>query len=214
MSDRRLLIYFLADTSGSMRGEPIESVNIGLRSMMSALRQNPYALETVHLSIVTFDSEVKEILPVTSIETASLPEIVCPQSGATMLGEGLDFIVDKVRREVRKSHAESKGDWRPLLFVLTDGKPTDVLAFRQATPQVKACGFGSIIACAAGPKADAEALKTFADRVVSLDTMDANSFSSFFQWVSTAVTVGSSSVGAGGSGVELPPPPPEVQVVF
>ncbi|WP_032969043.1 vWA domain-containing protein, partial [Stenotrophomonas maltophilia] len=196
MSDRRLIIYFLADTSGSMRGEPIESVNIGLRSMMSALRQNPYALETVHLSIVTFNSEVAEILPITPIETAAIPDIVCPQSGATMLGEGLEFIAAKVQREVRRSSADNKGDWRPLLFVLTDGKPTDVLAFKEVVPKIKACGFGTIIACAAGPKADAEALKTFADRVVSLDTMDANSFSSFFQWVSTAVTAGSSSVGA------------------
>ncbi|WP_457806091.1 vWA domain-containing protein [Stenotrophomonas maltophilia] len=214
MSDRRLIIYFLADTSGSMRGEPIESVNIGLRSMMSALRQNPYALETVHLSIVTFNSEVAEILPITPIEAAAIPDIVCPQSGATMLGEGLEFIVAKVQREVRRSSADNKGDWRPLLFVLTDGKPTDVLAFKEVVPKIKACGFGTIIACAAGPKADAEALKTFADRVVSLDTMDANSFSSFFQWVSTAVTAGSSSVGAASTGVELPPPPPEVQVVF
>lgn len=213
MSERRLPIYFLVDTSGSMRGEPIESVNIGLRSTMSALRQNPYALETVHLSIVTFDSEVKELLPLTAIEVASIPDIVCPQSGATLIGAGLEFIVDKVHREVRKSSAQAKGDWRPLLFVMTDGKPTDVLAFKEVVPKIKACSFGNIIACAAGPKADADSLKTFADKVVSLDTMDAHSFASFFQWVSTAVTAGSSSVGATSTGVELPPPPPEVQLV-
>ncbi len=213
MTDRRLPIYFLADTSGSMRGEPIESVNIGLRSMVAALRQNPYALETVHLSIVTFDSEIKEVLPLTAIETVALPEIVCPQSGATLIGAGLEFIVEKVHREVRRTSSDNKGDWRPLLFVLTDGKPTDVLAYKEVVPKIKACGFGNIIACAAGPKADAESLKSFADRVVSLDTMDANAFASFFQWVSTAVTAGSSSVGASSTGVELPPPPPEVQFV-
>ena len=213
MNNRRLPVYLLVDTSGSMRGEPIESVNIGLRAMVSALRQNPHALETVFLSIVTFDSEVKEVLPLTSLETAAVPEIVCPQSGATLIGAGLEFIVDKVQREVMKGSEDRKGDWRPLLFVLTDGKASDTLAFKEVVPRIQACGFGSIVACAAGPKADPESLKSFASRVVSLDTMDAASFAGFFQWISTAVTAGSASMGATAT-VELPPPPPELQVVI
>lgn len=213
MNNRRLPVYLLVDTSGSMRGEPIESVNIGLRAMVSALRQNPHALETVYLSIVTFDSEIKEVLSLTSLEAAAIPDIQCPQSGATLIGAGLEFICDKVQREVLKGSDDRKGDWRPLLFVLTDGKASDTLAFKEVVPRIKACNFGSIVACAAGPKADPEALKSFATRVVSLDTMDASSFAGFFQWISTAVTAGSASMGATAN-VELPPPPPEVQVVI
>jgi uncharacterized protein YegL len=55
MSLRRLPVYLLLDTSGSMRGEPIQSVNVGLHAMLQALRQDPYALESVHLSVITFD---------------------------------------------------------------------------------------------------------------------------------------------------------------
>ena len=214
MSDRRLPIFFLIDTSGSMKGEPIESVNIGLRALVSALRQNPYALETVYLSITTFNIQVEEILPLTAVETVIVPEVTCPASGATMLCAALSFVVEKAQREVRRSSADAKGDWRPLLFVLTDGKPSDSLAYSEAAQQVKAFGFGSIVACAAGPKADANVLKAFTDQVVSLDTMDAHSFANFFQWVSTAVTAGSSSVGATHTGGALPPPPPEVHFVI
>lgn len=43
--DRRLPIYLLIDSSGSMRGEPIQSVNVGLSAMLSALRQDPMRLK-------------------------------------------------------------------------------------------------------------------------------------------------------------------------
>ncbi len=54
---RRLPVYLVIDTSGSMRGESIHSVNVGIQAMLSALRQDPYALESVHISIITYDNE-------------------------------------------------------------------------------------------------------------------------------------------------------------
>jgi uncharacterized protein YegL len=212
-SSRRLPVYLLIDTSGSMRGEPIESVNVGLRAMQSSLRQNPYAIETVHLSITTFDSLIKDVLPLTALEDVNMPEIACPSSGATLLGEALEHILARVRSELRHSTPEQKGDWAPLLFIMTDGKPTDTLAYSEAAPQIRAFSFGSIIACAAGPKADPAGLRAVTDHVVSLDTMDSAAFTAFFQWVSTTVTSGSMSVGAATS-LTLPPPPPEINVVL
>ena len=99
MSNRRLLTYICIDTSGSMRGEPIEAVNSGLHALMSSLRQNPYALESVHLSITTFDSQIQTVLPLTPLEQVVLPEIVCPESGATFLGGVLEHIVQAVKQD-------------------------------------------------------------------------------------------------------------------
>ena len=66
MSTRRLPVYLLLDTSGSMQGEPIHAVNVGLQSLAASLRQDPYALESVFISIITFDMEVKEVVPLTA----------------------------------------------------------------------------------------------------------------------------------------------------
>ena len=211
---RRLLTYICIDTSGSMRGEPIEAVNNGLAAMMSSLRQNPYALESVHLSIITFDSLVKEVLPLTPLEQVVLPEITCPESGATFLGGVLEYVCDAVKRDRIVGTAEHKGDWRPILIVLTDGKPTDLLVFREIVPQIKALGFGNIVACAAGPKADSSYLTQLADTVAALDTMDAASFAQFFQWVSAAISGSSVSVGSPNSDNALPPPPPVINIVM
>lgn len=210
---RRLPVYILLDTSGSMRGEPIHSVNVGLQSMLSALRQDPYALESVHLSIITFDLEAKVYLPLTPLDQVQLTNIDVPSAGATFMGAALELLAEQVTQHLQKSTDEVKGDWRPLLFVMTDGSPSDVYAYQQAIPVIQQLNFASIVACAAGPKAKQEHLLQLTDKVVVLDTMDAASFAGFFKWVSASVVVGSSSAGISGS-VSLPPPPPEVQLVL
>lgn len=196
-----------------MRGEPIHSVNAGLQAMLGALRQDPYALESVYISLITFDVEAREVMPLTPLDEVQLPEITVPEAGPTFLGAALELLVKHVDRDIKKSTPEAKGDWRPLLFVMTDGSPSDLQVFRNAIPEVKRRNFGTIVACAAGPKAKQDYLKELTDRVVTLDTMDSASFAGFFRWVSASVAAGSSSAGAVGQ-TSLPPPPAEVRLVL
>lgn len=210
---RRLPVFILLDTSGSMRGEPIHSVNVGLQSMLSALRQDPYALESVYLSVITFDMEAKVYLPLTPLDQVQIPDLDVPNVGATFMGAALELLAHEVQQNVQKSTDDVKGDWRPLLFLMTDGSPSDVYAYQQIIPTIKQSNFATIVACAAGPKAKTEALLQLTDQVVVLDTMDSNSFSSFFKWVSASVVAGSSSAGLTDS-ISLPPPPAEIQLVL
>jgi len=213
MSDRRLPVYLLLDTSGSMRGEPIEAVKVGVQALVSGLRQDPYALESVHLSLITFDQKANVLVPLTSLETFQMPVLQCPSSGPTHLGEALRELCECVEREVTRTTAEHKGDWRPLLFIMTDGSPSDTAVYNEWAVKTRALGFATIIACAAGAKAKEEPLRKVADHVVTLDTMDSATFSGFFKWVSSTVVAGSMSMGAT-SQVPLPPPPQEVHVVI
>lgn len=203
----------MIDTSGSMKGEPIESVKVGLEAMIASLRQDPFALESVNISIITFDSSVNQLLPLTELENLQLPEIVTPDSGPTHLGAALELLCKVVDKEVRLSTPDRKGDWMPLLFIMTDGKPSDIQLYNQMIPEVKKRHFASVIACAAGMHARTEPLKLLTDQVYSLDTVDSSTFKQFFKWVSDSIGVGNRSIGAADELV-LPPPPAEVNVVI
>ena len=210
---RRLPVYLLIDTSGSMTGEPIESVKVGLEAMLSSLRGDPFALESANISIITYDREVKVILPLTPLEDIQLPEITCPESGPTNMGAALKTLCKQIDSEVHLSTPTQKGDWMPLLFLMTDGKPSDIMEYNEAIPEVKKRKFATIVACAAGSKAKTEPLLQLTDQVYTLDTMDKSSFSQFFKWVSSSIGVGNRSIGAT-SDLILPPPPEEVNNVL
>lgn len=210
---RRLPIYIVIDTSGSMNGEPIASVNVGLQAMVHALRQDPHALDSVHLSLITFDNEVKEIFSLTPLDQVQIPEITCPKSGATNLGAALELTINSIEKNVQRSSADHKGDWRPMMFLMTDGAPSDTACFNAMVTKIRNGQFGKIIACAAGPKAKEEFLKQITDTVVSLDTTDSAAFANFFKWVSASVEQ-TSGAGASTNTTPLPPPPAEIQVVI
>ncbi len=210
---RRLPVYLLLDCSGSMYGEPIEAVKNGVQVLVSTLRQDPYALETAYLSIITFDSSAQQVAPLTELSAFQQPNIQA--SGCTALGEALSLLAQRADQEVTKTTEEKKGDWKPLVFIMTDGEPTDDL--NKGLAEFKKRKWGMVVACAAGAGANTDTLKKITECVVSLDTADSATIKAFFKWVSASVSTGSMKVEEAGAEAttlsELPPPPPEVNIV-
>jgi uncharacterized protein YegL len=210
---RRLPVYLLLDTSGSMSGEPIEAVKNGVQVMISALRQNPQAIETAFISIITFDSVAQQIIPLTDL--ASFQMVDLRATGTTALGEALKLVANRIDNEVAKTTTEQKGDWKPLVFIMTDGIPTD--DWLPGLNEFKQRKTAFTVACAAGAGADTAILKQITENVVSLDTADSASIGKFFQWVTASIGVTSTRVEDGGKEIqgikELPPPPSELNIV-
>jgi uncharacterized protein YegL len=210
---RKLPVYLLLDTSGSMLGEPIEAVKNGVQTLVAALRQDPYALETAYLSVITFDNGARQVVPLTELANFQMPNIQA--LGQTCMGDALQLLAQKVETEVQKTTAEVKGDWKPIVFIMTDGTPTDDLNAGLAA--IRSKRFGMIIACAAGANANVDALRQITESIGSRATADSSTISAFFKWVSASISTGSQKVEASGKEVgglqELPPPPPEINIV-
>lgn len=209
---RRLPVYILIQTSGAMRGEPIEAIKVGLETLVASLRQDPFALESVHLSVITFNRTPEQILPLTELESLQIPTVPQPEAAGTHLGEALEFMCKKVDSEVMLSTPERKGDWMPLLFIMCNGKVSDTQLFQQTLPIIKQKHFGSIVACLVGNPIT-ENVEQFTDNIVNMDTADSSTIKQFFKWVSASISVGNRSVGATDE-IILPPPPPEVHAVI
>jgi uncharacterized protein YegL len=196
-----------------MSGEPIEAVKNGVQVMISSLRQNPQAIETAFISIITFGSTADQIIPLTDL--ASFQMVDLRASGTTSLGAALKLVSNKIDTEVNKTTAEQKGDWKPLVFIMTDGLPTD--DWQSGLSEFKRRKTAFTVACAAGNGADSKILKQITDNVVTLDTADSQSISKFFAWVTASIGVSSTKVEDSGKEVtglnELPPPPSELNIV-
>jgi len=210
---RRLPVYLVLDVSGSMHGEPIEAVRNGMQMLVSTLRTDPYALETAFLSVITFDEKARQAVSLTELMAFQPPTIEA--GSTTSLGDALKVVKECIEREVKKTTAEEKGDWKPLVFIMTDGQPTD--DWEKGLNEFRKVKTGMVIACAAGPQADTKILKQITEVVVSLDTADSSTIGAFFKWVSASISTSSKKVDltkAESSEIsELPPPPPQITLV-
>jgi uncharacterized protein YegL len=186
MSIRRLPVYLVLDVSESMAGPAIEAVDKSIQALVAELKKDPHALETAHMSVITFAREAKQIVPLTDIADFVPPKLSV-RTG-TSLGKALRLLLDCMAREVIRTSDCQKGDYKPLVYLLTDGQPTDdwrpaVEALRRANnPKI-----ANIIAVGCGPDADVEILRQVSETVLLIPTASQESLSRFFVWLSSSV---------------------------
>ncbi len=194
---RRLPIFLVIDVSESMAGPGIENVRQGVRDLMTALMSDPYALETACLSVITFAGTAKVITPLTSILDFQIPDF--PIGAGTSLSAALTVLDQEIESKVKKNTVSAKGDWRPLVFFLTDGSPTD--NYQGAVAKWKA-KYGSKVeptAVLMGKDSDASALASLTNHILVFKDASAASYKEFFRWVSTSIQASSKEIGETGN---------------
>ncbi len=209
LPERRLPVFLLLDVSASMQGAPILAVNEGVKLLHDQLMDTPTALETVWISIISFGSSASTVVPLTPLPSFHLPEEL-HAGGTTALGAAFKLLEKSLDEDIRVGSETTKGDWRSLIFLLTDGEPTDnwepVIARLKNRSERK---MGSVIALACGNAINEETLKQITDHVVRMENVNVDYLKGFFQWVSQSIGGASVSAHAAGDASQKLPPLPE-----
>jgi uncharacterized protein YegL len=198
--DPRVACVLLLDTSASMGGEPIAALNAGYDALREALSEDPLARKRVEIAVVTFGGTVDLVVPFT--EGRDLPPQTFTAGGGTPMGGALDLGLDQVLARKQTYKEAGLEYFRPWLFVITDGAPTDAQQFTAAAARVRAAeGKKGVTVFGVGVTgADMATLAQISERQpVGLAGLE---FIKMFQWLSASMAVVSQST-PGGSDAQI-----------
>ena len=189
----------LLDVSGSMRGQPIDELNAGLGTFKDELAADALAMKRVEVGIITF-GPVRTELPFQSASTFYAPTLT--SQGDTPMGEAIRQGLEMVRQRKDEYRTNGIAYYRPWVFLITDGGPTDewqsaAAAVREGETS-KAFAFFAI-----GVKgANMETLRKISSREPLM--LDGLRFRELFSWLSSSLR----SVSRSTPGTEVPLQPP------
>lgn len=189
---RKLPVYFLIDVSESMVGDQINSIEEGISHVVQELKKDPYALETVFISIMVFAGKAKTIVPLTDIVTFYPPKFSV--GSGTNLSDGLGQLMFEMRKNYAPATPERKGDWKPIVFLFSDGVPTDNPQSAINEWKLNWSNKSSLIAISLGDAESVLTLKELTQDVYLIDDTSTNTYKKFFKWVTASIKSSSSSV--------------------
>ena len=189
---RRLPIYFVMDLSTSMgiSGADI-LLHKSLTKTFSSMLTDPMAIETIYASMIGYHDEAFVISELKSVTDITVPPLTV--GGLTSTGAALSLLAKRMLIDITPNTPTSRGDWRPIAFVLTDGMCTDSL--RNGVADITRADTGLIYACGIGNKVSIDELKTITDNVILLN--DGQSLDHLFEWISHSISINSLSLNKG-----------------
>lgn len=190
----------LLDVSGSMTGLSLDELNAGLTLFKDELAADSLAMKRVEIGIVTF-GPVNVEMPFTTA-AAFFPPTLQAQ-GDTPMGAAILEALNMVRDRKQDYRSNGISYYRPWVFLITDGGPTD--AWKAAAEAVRegeaSKQFAFFAIGVKGANMDVLRQISSAREPLSLEGMK---FRELFKWLSSSL----SSVSKSTLGSEVPLPPP------
>jgi len=190
-NEPHLACVLLLDTSGSMKGNPIDSLNKAINDFKEQTSMDELAQKRIDIAVIEFNSTVRVVQDFTPLP--QFQPINLTANGLTSMGAGINLAIDKVKE--RNKFYDSMGTpcYKPWIFMITDGAPTDDVSVAQQRivnedENKKKLKFWAIGVPGFNPRQ----LKSLTNRCIALDKAE---FSGIFNWLSESmVTISVSRV--------------------
>lgn len=206
ISERHVACVFLLDVSGSMhRGDAITKLNEGMTRFKEYMQSDSRIADVVDVAVISFGSAVTVMQDFIPVSEMNVP--ILTANGQTPLGEALNKGLELVnnRKEVYK--ATGTPYFRPWIFCITDGCPTDdwhdaAIKLKQAEDSNRV--IARCVCIENDPNfSKAEIKQIFnPNRILKLENLD---FNGLFEFVSNSLTAVSQSI-PGETKVNVPVP--------
>lgn len=212
----RCAVVLLLDTSGSMHGQPIAELNSGLQDFEAALKADRLASLRVEVSIIAFGGKVRALdvagsgaqeIPFNAEQAFITADRFHPptlsSNGETPMGEAVRRAIELLRdrKEIYKRNGVDY--FRPWIFLITDGNPTDSNWEQSAElARQEEERKGALFYAVGVENADMKTLARFSDQRQPVK-LKGLAFRELFRWLSKSLT----AVAQSRPGEQAPLPP-------
>lgn len=114
----------LVDVSSSMYGAPMNELNSGVATFARELKADQLASLRTEVAIVTFGSGAEMVQDFVTVDQFNPPTLVA--NGATEMSAGINLALDKIEERKQMYRDNGIDYYRPWLFLITDGAPTEL----------------------------------------------------------------------------------------
>lgn len=196
---KTMIIFFLIDTSGSMEGDKIASVNDAMRELIPDLKNisDSNADALIKIAVLDFASGTEWVTPIPQdLDTFRWEDLEA--GGVTDLGEACRELNAKLSRDAFLQ--DKVGNFAPVIILLSDGEPTD--DFKGGFAELKQNKWFDAaikVALAVGNDADFDTLADFTgNKELVIPIMGKAAMKRMIRFVSvTSSRIGSSKAGDG-----------------
>ncbi len=214
--ERHVPAVILVDISGSMGGIPINELNQGLIEFGTALHEDSLALGRAEVCIISFNSSVQTEMSFRPAADYEAP--VLSASGLTSMNEAIEAALDAIESRKAEYRAQGVSYYRPWLFLLTDGAPTDNEKEHSARTRLQNAISNKKVVympMGIGEHADTGKLQSYYPNDAQTRPVlkaSAQNFKEAFVWLSQSLGVVSQSDPNVSDQVQLPPTPSIITV--
>jgi len=203
---RTMALFFVIDTSGSMDGNKIGTVNVAIEEAIPAIKEitDENADAKIKIAALEFSSGARWITANGPVESEKFRWDYLDAAGVTDFGAACKTLNEKL--STKAFMQEATGSFAPTIILLSDGEPTD--DWRKALAELKQNNWFKAavkVAIAIGDDANKDILKEFTGSMEAvLETHNAATLKKMIKFVSVrASQVASKSSNVGDSDVDL-----------